>query len=470
VWGVAAVVTFGAFMSGLDTSLVNVGLDTIGRDIHAPLASTQWVTSAYLLALAGALPASGWLCRRVGSGRLWLWSIAGFTLASGLCALAPGVEVLVACRVLQGIAGGLLVSAGITVLAELAGPGRMGRILSITGVPTVLAPALGPTIGALLLAHASWPWLFVINLPIGAAAVALGPRFVPLGDRAATTPIDIPALLLIAAGLPLLTYGITESAQHQSLTAAPAGLPLLAGVVTLALFARRSLHRTSPLLDLRLFTNPVYTAATVEMIFGGAALFGGQIVMPLYFQLQRQRPIVNTGLLLLPFGLGAASAFPVAGWLTDRYGGGRVATGGVAVTALVTIPMALLGPNANLILVEALQVLRGMGLALAGAPVIAAAMAAANQSQLADASAVINVVSRVGGAIGSALLVVILANNLAHSATGPATSAAFHTTFWWLAVAAFAALIAAAWLATKQQQAAPTRPSHRVNVTQEDRT
>jgi EmrB/QacA subfamily drug resistance transporter len=460
---VAAVITFGAFMSGLDTSLVNVGLDTIGGNLHASLASTQWVASGYLLALAGALPASGWLCRRIGSGRLWLWSIGGFTIASGLCALASTVEVLVACRVLQGIAGGLLVSAGITILAEVAGPGRMGRILSITGVPTVLAPAIGPTIGALLLAHASWPWLFVINLPIGAAALALGWRFVPLGDRAATTPIDLRSLILIAAGLPLLTYGITEAAQRRSLIATPAWVPLLAGVVTLALFARRSLHRAYPLLDLGLFRNAVFTAATVEVMFGGAALFGGQIVMPLYFQLQRQQSIVDTGLLLLPFGLGAASAFPVAGWLTDRYGGGRVATAGVAVTALVTVPMAALAPHASMVLVEALQVLRGMGLALAGAPVIAAAMAAVHQSQLADASAVINVVARVGGAIGSALLVVVLTNNLPHSATGSATAAAFHTIFWWLAIAGVAAFAAAAWLAVEQARAAP-------HVTKEDRT
>lgn len=478
VWGVAAVITFGAFMSGLDTSLVNVGLDTIGRDLHASLVATQWITSAYLLALSGALPASGWLSRRVGAGRLWLWSLAGFTIASGLCALAPSIDLLVVCRVGQGIAGGLLVSTGITVLADVAGPGRMGRILAITGVPTVLAPALGPTVGALLIAQLSWPWLFVINLPIGAVAVVLGLRYVPRGDRSAATPIDLPGLVLVAAGLPMLTYAITEAAQQQSLTAPGALGPLLAGAVVLAVFARRSLRRRFPLLDLRLFTNRVYTAAAAQMVFGGAALFGGQIVMPLYFQLQRSQPIVDTGLLLLPFGLGAAATFPVAGRLTDRYGGGRVAAAGLAVTAAVTIPMALIGPDANLLGVEALQVLRGIGLALAGAPVVAAAMATVTKNQRADASAVINIASRVGGALGSALLVVILTNNLPHAAATTVTAAAFHTTFWWLAAASVAALAAAGWLVVEQRRSTPGTAASgasqpvtvTVTVTEENRT
>ncbi len=456
VWGIAAVITFGAFMSGLDTSLVNVGLNTIGHDLHAPLTSTQWITSAYLLALAGALPASGWLSRRVGSGRLWLWSLGGFTIASGLCALAPSIDMLIAARVLQGIAGGLLVSTGITVLATVAGPDRMGRILAITGVPTVLAPALGPTVGALLIAHLSWPWLFVINLPIGAVAVLLGVRFVPRGEQATTGPLDLPGLVLVAAGLPLLTYGITQAAQRQSVTALAALLPLLTGAAALILFTRRSLHRTSPLLDLRLFTNRVYTAAACQTVFGGAALFGGQIVMPLYFQLQRNQPIVDTGLLLLPFGLGAAAMFPLAGRLTDRYSGGCVAAAGLAITALATIPMTLLGDPANLVGVEALQVLRGIGLAMAGAPVIAAAMAAIARHQLADASAVINILARVGGALGSALLVVILTNTLPHTASGAAATAAFHTTFWWLTAAAIAALAGSGWLVAEQRRSPRT--------------
>lgn len=452
VWVIAAVVTFGAFMSGLDTSLVNVGLDTIGRDLNSDLAFAQWISSGYLLALAAALPVSGWASRRIGAGRVWLLALAAFTATSGLCAAAPSINLLVAFRVLQGLSGGLLVSAGIAILAQAAGRQAMGRVLSIVGVPTVLAPALGPTVGAWLLAHLSWPWLFAINVPIGLLGVVLGLRFVPRGDHGNTARLDLPALILIVAGLPLLIYGITEAAQQQSITAPAIIVTLIGGGSALVAFVLRSLQQTDPLLDLRLYRNRVFTAATCLMLFSGIALFGGQIVMPLYFQLQQQRSIIDTGLLLLPFGLGAAATFPIAGRLTDRYTAGRVSTTGLAIVTLATIPMALLGIEANLVLIEALQVLRGIGLAFAGAPVMAAAMAAVDRHQLDDASAQANVTARIGGALGSALMVIILTTQLPANATGIDAVGPFHTTFWWLSGASLIACAGAYWLTIEQSR------------------
>lgn len=454
VWGVAAVITFGAFMTGLDTSLVNVGIAVIGHDLGSALSSTQWVASAYLLALAAALPASGWLSRRFGAGRVWVAALAGFTVTSGLCAAAPNLALLIGFRATQGLAGGLLVSTGISILAQLVGRQGMGRVLAITGVPTVLAPAIGPTVGALLLVHLSWPWLFLINLPIGALGLLLGLRFVPAGNREHAGRLDFPGLALVAAGVSALTYGIAEAAQRQSLAYVPATACLLVGMAALAVFTRRSLRVPSPLLDLRLFTNRVFAAATSQTLFGSAALFGGQIIMPLYFQLQRDRSIVATGLLLLPFGLGAAATFPIGGRLTDRFGGGRVAAAGLTLTALATIPMALLSTHADLVLVETLQVFRGVGLALSGAPVIAAAMAAVARHQLDDASAQVNIVSRVGGALGSAVAVAILTSMLTSAASRSTLTAAFHTVFWWLTGASLLALAGAARLIVAQRHAA----------------
>lgn len=452
VWRLAAVVAFGAVMAGLDTSVANVGLDTIRVDLGAPLASAQWVTSGYLLALAGALPACGWASRRIGAGRLWLVALAGFTIASGLCALAPTIETLIAFRLLQGIAGGLLIPAGMTIIAQAAGPARMGRVMSTSAVPAILAPAVGPVLGALLIAHLSWHWLFLINLPIGVLGLILGWRLVPGGDRLVGDRLDLPGLLLVGAGLPLLIYAITGAAQQGTLLAAKMLVPLLAGIGALAVFTRRSLRRESPLLDLRLVTNRVYAAAAVEVLFGGAALFGGLIVMPLYFQLQREQTIVATGWLLIAFSLGAAATFPIAGWLTDRYGGGLVASAGLIVTVLSTVPFALLPADADLVGVEILQVVRGVGLALSGQPAISAAFATVKSDQLPDATAQINILSRVGGALGSALFVVILTQDLPTGATGAATTYAFHLTFWWLSLTAAIALAAAVWLMIEQRR------------------
>ena len=449
VWRLAVVLAFGAVMAGLDTSVVNVGLDVIGRDLDASLASAQWVQSGYLLALAAALPACGWVSRRIGAGRLWLWSLAAFTATSALCALAPDVGWLIAFRGLQGVAGGLLVPSGMTVLGQAAGPSRMGRVMATTSVPAILAPAVGPVVGALLISQFSWHWLFLINVPIGVLGLVVGLRTVPRGQTVGTGRIDLPALALVAAGLPLLTYAITEAAAQRTLVAPAVALPLVAGFVALALFARRSLRSAAPLLDLWLFRNRVYAAASFEVFFNGAAMFGGLIVMPLYFQLQRQAGIVETGLLLMAFSIGAAATFPVAGRLTDRYGGGIVTVAGLVVTTLSTVPLALLPADVDLVTVEALMVARGIGLALSGMPAVSSAFATVSARQLPDATSQINILSRVGGAIGGAVFVVILTGALPAGA-----AAAFRLTFWSLTAATLAALVGAARLVHEQRRAA----------------
>jgi len=455
VWWLAVVLAFGGVLAGLDASIVNVGLAAIGTDLGVSLSAAQWIQSGYLLALAAALPVCGWVSRRVGPGRLWLWALAGFTMASGLCALAPTVEVLVAFRVLQGLAGGLLVPAGMTILGQVAGPARMGRVMATTSVPAILAPAVGPVVGALLLSNLSWQWLFLVNLPVGALGLLLGLRVVPRGKRAPGDRLDVPGLVLVALGLPLLTYAITGLTEQQAISTAPVAAAAL-GLLALIGFIARSRATPSPLSDLGLFASRVYRSAAFEVFFNGAVLFGGLIVMPLYFQVLLGRDIVDTGLLLIAFSVGAAATFPVAGWLTDRFGGGRITVVGLLITAATTLPFALMPAGMDLVTVQMLQVLRGIGLALSGMPAVSSAFATVQAHQMPDASAQINVLSRVGGAIGSAVFIVILTSGLAENATGAASSGAFRTTFWWLTAATTAALVGAAWLTYEQRRAGAT--------------
>jgi MFS family permease len=188
------------------------------------------------------------------------------------------------------------------------------------------------------------------------------------------------------------------------------------------------------------------------VFFTSAALFGGLIVMPLYFQLQLGQDIVHAGLLLMAFSLGAAVTFPVAGSLNDRYGGGIVIVAGLLVSIATTVPMALLPADANVVLVEVLQVLRGIGMALAGSPSVSAALSAVEEHQMSDASSQVNILSRVGGALGSAIFVVILSNGVA-AASPEQEVGSFHRTFWLMVAATVIALAAAVWL-TREQRAA----------------
>ena len=274
-------------MSMLDTSVVNVGLARMSTGLGASLGSAQWISSGYLLALAAAMPPVGWLSRRFSARGVWLASLAAFTVASVLCAAAGSVDELIAFRVLQGVAGGTLVPAGQIILARAAGPSRMGRVMSTVGIAVVLAPVIGPVAGGLLI-DVSWRWLFLINAPFGLAGLLAGRTVLPAdGERPPAGRLEVAGLVLAAGGLALLTYGITEASRRGSVMPSPVALTLAGGVAALVLFVLRSRATASPLVQLSLWRNHAFTASAIVALFAGAALFGGLILVPLYFEVLR---------------------------------------------------------------------------------------------------------------------------------------------------------------------------------------
>ena len=445
-WRLALVIVFGAFTSSLDASLTAIGLDTIGADLGSELGLTQWVASSYLLALAVSLPVSGWLGRRIGVGRLWLAALTMFVVASGLCAAAPDVGSLIVLRVLQGLAGGLLVPAGQTVLGQAVGSHRLGRVMATLGIAVSLAPALGPVVGGLVLDNASWRWLFAINVPIGVLGIALGLRYVPHGRPGPAPRLDRLGLLLVSAGLPMLVLGLTEWSERRTLLTGGALGPLLIGTAALAWFLVHARRRRDPLLDLALFRNPVFAAATATGAVGGMLMFGTALLFPLYFQLSQGDDVVTTGLRLLALGLGTAVALPFAGRSVDRFGGGPVATAGSAACLVATLPFAVLPTASDPVLVQVQLAILGAATAFAVVPSGIAAYKTVTAAQLGDATTIVNIVQRVGGALGSALFAVIVAGGLARGSAD-----AFRPAFWAVVAAAVATLAAAVWLMTAQR-------------------
>ncbi len=438
VWRLAGVVVLGALLSMLDTSIVNVGLATVAEDLDADLSDAQWVASAYLLALAVSLPLCGWLGRRIGVGRLWLGALAGFVAASALCALAPDLGWLIALRVLQGLAAGLLVPAGQTILGQAVGPGRLGRVMAVLGIAVGFGPAFGPALGGLILSTASWPWLFWLNVPLGAIGLVAGRRLIPRGRAQPTERLDRPGLALVSVGLPATVYALTRWGELGQPAPVEVLLPLVIGIVALVGFVLRSRRSPHPLTDLDLFRRPVYAAAAVATTFTGAAMFGALLLLPLFLQLGRGAGVVETGLSLIAYGAGTALTVPLAGMLTDRCGGGVVAVIGGVATVATTAPFALVGLDVHPALLQGLLLARGMAIGLIAIPPTVAAYAAVRAEQLPDATTQINVVQRIGGAVGGALFAVVLAAALP---LGPATAVA--TAFWWLTAASGLALAAA---------------------------
>jgi EmrB/QacA subfamily drug resistance transporter len=433
VWRISAVVVLGSIMSILDTTIVNVALDTLSRDLHSTIANIQWVATGYLLSLAAVIPVTGWAARRFGAKPVYLTSLILFTLGSALCGLANSTTELIVFRVMQGIGGGMILPVGQLMMAEAAGPKRMGRVMSVVAVPAMLAPILGPTIGGLILDNTSWRWIFYVNVPIGAIAVAAAARILPRVDRQPTEALDYKGLAMMATGLPLITYGLAEVGTTGSFTAFKVLAPLLGGLALLGAFALYALRVKRPLLNLRLYARPTFSSASITMFCIGAALFGGMILLPLYWQTIRHEDVVVTGLLTGPQGLGAALVMPLSGKLADRFGGGPVALVGVVVCALATVPFALIGAHTSIAFLCGAMLVRGVGIGFAFMPAMTAAYAALERRELSDATPQLNVLQRVGGSIGIAVLSVVLSRHLSTAHSLAAGAAAYGTAFWWAA-------------------------------------
>src|SRR5947209_1062024 len=404
VWLAAGTVIVGMIMSILDTTIVNVALDTLGRDLHSPISQVQWVVTGYLLALAAVMPVTGWMARRYGGKRVYLVSLALFTLGSIACGLSNTLVALVVFRVLQGIGGGMIMPLAQLIMAQVAGPQRMGRVMGIVSMPAMLAPILGPVVGGLILQNLHWSWIFFVNAPIGAVAIYLGWRMLPDTDSGEAGPLDRLGLALLPASAALTIYGISKLGSGAPFGSPEVLVPLVVGIGMGVAFCLHALRIPRPLLDVRLYKNKVFAGASLTTFGLGAALFGAMILVPLYYQSVRHLSVIDTGLLNGPQGIGALIMMPIAGRLTERYGGGRVAICGVSLLALSTIPLAFIGANTSYWAISAVLFVRGISIGLGFMPAMTAAFASMRPDQLSDATPQINVVMRLGSAIGVAVL------------------------------------------------------------------
>jgi EmrB/QacA subfamily drug resistance transporter len=431
VWVISGVVILGMIMSILDTTIVNVALDTLSKELHSPISQVQWVVTGYLLALAAVMPVTGWMARRFGAKRVYLVSLLLFTLGSIACGFSNTLVALVVFRVLQGIGGGMIMPLAQLIMAQVAGPQRMGRVMGVVSMPAMLAPILGPVVGGVILQNLHWSWIFFVNAPIGAVAMYLGWRMLPETDSGEAGPLDRLGLALLPAGAALTIFGISKLGSGGSLGSPEVLGPLVAGILLSVAFCLHALRIPRPLLDIRLYKNKVFAGASFTTFGLGAALFGAMILVPLYYQSVRHLSVIDTGLLNGPQGIGALIMMPIAGRLTERYGGGRIAIIGVSLLALSTIPLAFIGANTSYLAISAVLFVRGMSIGLGFMPAMTAAFAAMRPEQLSDATPQINVVMRLGSAVGVAILAVVLQRASVGAHASAQLADAFGHTFWW---------------------------------------
>jgi EmrB/QacA subfamily drug resistance transporter len=467
LWAISSVVILGAVMSILDTTIVNVAIDTLGRDLHASLGTIQWVSTGYMLALATVIPLTGWSAERFGTKRLFMLAVSLFVVGSALCGLSWSSESLILFRVLQGLGGGMVMPVGMMILAQAAGPQRMGRVLSVIGVPMLIAPIIGPALGGYLIDAISWRWIFFVNIPVGAVALVLAARILDRDNPQERHAFDLRGFLLLSPGLTALVYGLAEAGSVGSLTAVKPLAAIAVGLVMIGGFVWSAFHTERPLLDLTLFRVRAFWASSMTTFVLGGALFGAMILLPLYYQLVHGSSALEAGLLLAPQGLGAAVAMPIAGRGVDRIGPGRIVIAGLVVVLAATFAFTQVTATSSFTILSVALFFRGVGLGMTMMPAMSAAYQVLDRAAVPRATTTLNILNRVGGALGTAILAVLLQGNIESALTGlvpagaagsagagsipdsaretlaPALAGAFADTFWWALIMTAVALIPA---------------------------
>ncbi|WP_328999722.1 multidrug efflux MFS transporter [Kribbella sp. NBC_00709] len=428
----AAVLVLGALAPLLDSTIVTVAIHTLGVELHTSVSTVQWVSTAYLLALAMAVPITGWSANRFGAKRMWIIALALFLIGSMLCGVAWNIGSLIAFRVIQGIGGGLMLPILQTILLRAAGRERIGRLMAVVTLPVVIGPILGPVIGGVLVGHLDWRWIFYVNAPICIAAIAFAARTLKPDPEPTAATLDVPGLLLVSPALAGIIYGLSQVGDRGGFAHISVLLPLILGAILLVAFVLR--RTNEPLIDLGLFRTKSFTASTALMFLTGFGLYGAMLLLPLFYQQARGETVTAVGLLLVPQGIGSLIA-RTAGGLTDRIGPRLVVLAGIVLTTIGTIPFAFAGTSYWVLGVA--LVIRGAGLSSVNLAVMVGAFRDLEPVQIPHASSTTRIMQQLGGAFGAATLAVVLQSQLK---SGTVSTAYAHSLAWAIGFTVIAAI------------------------------
>jgi EmrB/QacA subfamily drug resistance transporter len=454
---VATVYVASMFMNIMDSTIVNVALPAIAREFGVAIQDTDGVVVAYLISVAIWIPASGWFGDRFGTKRTFLFALTVFTVASALCGQAQSLVQLVAFRVVQGVGGGMLTPIGMAMLFRAFPPRRRARASQILIIPTVIAPAIGPVLGGFLVDQFSWRWAFYINVPIGMLALVFGLAFLQEHRESNVGAFDLAGFMLAAVGLALMLLALSEGPAVGWLQPTVVAATLCS-VASLAILVRAELRKLAPLVNLRLFSNRLFTATNLVSFGASAGFIGLLFLVPLFLQDVVGVPAVVSGLTTFPEAIGVLVATQISGRLYPTVGPRRLMIGGLAWVTLIIGTMVFLSASPDLWVVRVQMFLVGAGMAFVFLPLQAASFATISSADTGRASALFSTQAQLAAAFGVAVLASVLAAGStsvdAQTVPSAAQLDAFRLAF---AVAAgFAALGALAALGIHDQDAAST--------------
>jgi EmrB/QacA subfamily drug resistance transporter len=444
----------GGIAAILDSTMVTIALHTLVVSLHSTDGTIQWVTTGYLLAMAVAIPVTGWAESRWGGKRVWMAALVLFVVGSALCAVSWNDASLIGFRVVQGFAAGLIFPLMQTLAVRAAGGRASSSLIAAVSLPLALGPILGPVIGGLILNWLSWRWLFLVNVPVIAVGLVLAWRLLP-ADRpspgAGRARLDVIGLGLLGPALAGILLGLSNLSEDGGIGHVGVLLPLLAGIALLGAFiAWATRPGGHPVVDVRLLRLRSLGSASAVLFTAGAALYAGMFLLPLYYQQLQGQSVLDAGLLLIPQGAGSLAARFAVARLVDRLGARLVTIASFLLAAAATVPFALAGQHASLWLLGLALLIRGFGIGAVLIPPMSVAYQDVPAAGVPHATMNTRISQQVGASFGIAIVAVALQALLSRGAAG-----AFQGAFWWATGITVAALIPALALPTARSARPP---------------
>ena len=430
---VAIIFVLGLFMEIMDTTIVNVAIPTLAREFGVTGTGIEWVVLGYLLSIAVWIPSSGWIGDRIGTKKTFLFALFMFTTASVLCGMSTTLGQMIAFRILQGVGGGMLTPVGTAMLYRAFPPEERARASSVLVVPTVVAPALGPIIGGLLIEHLSWHWIFLVNIPVGVLGFVFGALYLRESKEPTAGSFDVPGFVLAAAGLASLLYALSQGPDRgwgstQVLVTGIAGLGLLAAMVVV------ETRVESPMLSLRLYSDRMFRNSNMVNTFSYGAFAAFLFLLPQFLQTLLGYSPLRSGLTTFPQAVGVILASQVVGRLYHTVGPRKLVFLGLTAVSLTNIPFAFVTLGVSAWTIRGLMFARGLAMSCAFVPLQAATYANIAKADTGRASAIFSTQRQASAAFGVAILSTVFFSWRNHVSDGAAPTpddmlSAYHVAF-----------------------------------------
>ncbi|MEJ8547263.1 DHA2 family efflux MFS transporter permease subunit [Brevibacillus borstelensis] len=417
MWITLLAILMGTFVAILNNSLINVALPTLVNVFGSTTDTIQWVLTGYMLANAVVIPMSGSLGDKFGYKRVFLISLSAFTASSVLCAMAWSDTSMIAFRIIQGLSGGLIMPIGMSMIYMIVPREKIGMALGLFGIASMVAPAIGPTLGGYLIQYLNWHFLFLVSVPVGIFAVIMSSALLKETPKKPELKFDYPGAILsiIAFGTLLLALSKGQSEGWSSFYIVSL---FFVAFSSLALFVWVELGKEQPLLDLSLFKIPVFTLSVITSSFVMMGMMGGIFMMPIFLQNIQGMSAMDSGLLLMPQSIAMAIMMPVSGKLFDKYGIGPIALVGLTVMGITTFELHNLEADTPHHWLNTILTIRGLGIGLCMMTLSTVGMNAVPRMIVGKASSLSNVIRQVMSSFGIALLTMVMTTRTNfHSAT-----------------------------------------------------